>query len=48
MKKRIAFVALLGIIILSSAGLRGCGDFMRPVPWAPDARTGVSAAAPAA
>lgn len=37
MKKLIALAGVLGVIVLLSAGLRGCYDFMKPTPWAPEA-----------
>jgi hypothetical protein len=47
MKKRMLFVGVLGIVVVF-AGLRGCGDFTKPVPWAPEARSSVSAIPPVA
>jgi hypothetical protein len=34
MKKRIGLIALVGVAVIFSAGLRGCWDFTKPTPWA--------------
>jgi hypothetical protein len=47
MKKRIALIALVGVLVLLSAGPRGCWDFTKPTPWVAEARSSAPDSPPA-